>query len=635
MPWYDGLNLEQRTAASHHGSHARLLSGPGTGKTYCLTRRILFLIEDQDVNSHSITVLTFTRAAAAELRQRIRQELEDEIPLPHISTLHSFSLRMILRNPTRTILPNPIRVADDFEERNIIMEEVRDILNINRISEVRDLFNQMSADWERLTVDRNRFPNPQFLGAWEEHRRIYGYTLRSELVYQLKFALEQEEHFDFGTTINHLLVDEYQDLNPCDLATIRHLTETGAELYCAGDDDQSIYGFRYANPDGIRRFPEDYEPSTSLILETCRKCDENILDLAMYVAQQDPRRVEKELSCCEEAEGEGEVQILRFNGQRQEANGIADICNWLINDHNISPDQILILLRSDRNRIFSDVIRGSLENRVISVKTFSNPMAPLEEIEGRSFLCLLYLLNNRQDHLAWRVLLSVRDNNIGDTTFQRIYELARVRGWTYSETLQQIVNNPRLIERRGELIQREFNQINQILDGIDIDNIDNYSDFIEQLANDYINDEQLRSEIVALFHRLIQQMEEVNLNWLLRAINVSLLDNEQDQFEPGYVSIMSMHQAKGLTADAVFIAACEDEYIPGRERGERLEDERRLLYVSLTRARHFLFITHSTRRTGRQTHSGRTSGNPRRTLTIFLRGGPIPDSVGGDYIDNL
>src|SRR5207248_11028714 len=107
---------------------------------------------------------------------------------------------------------------------------------------------------------------------------------------------------------SHILVDEYQDLNPCDLAVIQRLTALGAELFVAGDDDQSIYGFRYANPEGIRRFDREYTPSTSLALEECRRCDSRVLDVALYVARQDARRIEKRLIAVAGA-GTGEVRI--------------------------------------------------------------------------------------------------------------------------------------------------------------------------------------------------------------------------------------------------------------------------------------------------------------------------------------
>src|SRR5262249_21229099 len=154
------------------------------------------------------------------------------------------------------------RIADDWEERHIILEDLKLLLQLERVDQARELLNQLSADWQSLTADQadwnQRFPDPRFLGAWQEHRTIFGYTLRAELVYRLKRALEQRRAFDLGRQPSHLIVDEYQDLNRCDLAVIAELARRGAELFVAGDDDQSIYGFRKAHPPGIRRFPQEY-----------------------------------------------------------------------------------------------------------------------------------------------------------------------------------------------------------------------------------------------------------------------------------------------------------------------------------------------------------------------------------------
>ena len=252
MSWETNLIDEQKRAASHVGTHARLLAGPGTGKTLVLTRRIVYLIEEKGVNPEQILALTFTRAAAFELKQRVAKELGDD-RMPKISTLHSFALRQLLRNSSRiTSLPQPLRIADDWEERHIILEDLKRILNLENIGEAKEFFSQLSADWESLIEEENLTPDPRFIGAWREHRKIFRYTLRSELVYQLKRSLEQISDFDLEHPILHLLVDEYQDLNKCDLAVIKAISNRGVEVFVAGDDDQSIYFFRKAHPDGIR-----------------------------------------------------------------------------------------------------------------------------------------------------------------------------------------------------------------------------------------------------------------------------------------------------------------------------------------------------------------------------------------------
>ncbi len=140
MSWETDLIDEQKRAASHVGTHARLLAGPGTGKTLVLTRRIVYLIEEKGVNPEQILELTFTRAAAFQLRQRVAKELGDD-KMPKISTLHSFALRQLLRNSSRiTSLPQPLRIADDWEERHIILEDLKRILNLENIGEAKEFF---------------------------------------------------------------------------------------------------------------------------------------------------------------------------------------------------------------------------------------------------------------------------------------------------------------------------------------------------------------------------------------------------------------------------------------------------------------------------------------------------------------
>jgi DNA helicase-2/ATP-dependent DNA helicase PcrA len=355
--WAEGLLDEQAHAASHVGSNARLLAGPGTGKTWTLRARVEFLVLEKRIDADKITALTFTRAAAGELRQRVDRALEGKVATrPHITTLHSFALKTLLHNFDKLdALPRPLRIADDWEERNIVWEDLKAIIDAD-IPEVRKHFQALSADWDTLRVDEESpnplHANPGFVGAWQEHRKVYGYTLRSELVYQLKRALEQRSDLEIKPAFSNLLVDEYQDLNKCDLAVVNSVTMRGAELYAAGDDDQSIYGFRYANPEGIRRFDQDYKPSTDLTLATCLRCDKSIMHLAHFVAQLDARRLDKPWEP-RDAASEGEVHLLRFHNGESEAAAIASLSRYLIDEADIPPDEILILIRSDRNGAFS------------------------------------------------------------------------------------------------------------------------------------------------------------------------------------------------------------------------------------------------------------------------------------------
>jgi DNA helicase-2/ATP-dependent DNA helicase PcrA len=643
ITWDEGLLPEQRNAAMHIGSNAYLLAGPGTGKTLTLTRHICYLIDVKGVQPELICVLTFTRAAARELCQRVKTVVGHE-RMPKIFTLHSFALRQILRNSGRlTLVPQPLRIADDWEERNIILEDLKTLLGLGNINEARDLLNKLSADWQHLTVEKGeweqRFANPAFLGAWREHREIYGYVLRAELVYQLKLALEQYDDFVLEGPPRYLLVDEYQDLNRCDLAVVKAIADTGAEIFAAGDDDQSIYGFRMAHPEGIRRFSRDYADACKLELEICKRCDQEILELGLFVACQDYARLRKPLRAEDGRQG-AEIALLRFQNQFQEAQGIALLCRYLIYTHRVKPEQILILLRADRNGCFSSVIRQQLEQYVVPCNVATADTDPLNERTMRIVLSFLRLLENASDHLAWRTLLNQRDNRIGPGAINSVYQFARTQGLSFTEALINISNDPSLIsERYGRLINAEVKAIKEILLELLtlLPSEEEDTSLIESLSriiNHLVNSPDERRIIQDHINKIIEMAEPNSIGDLLRAIQVSKEDIEQE-IDEGKVNILTMHKAKGLTAEAVIIAAAEDEYLPGRAVGNMIGDERRLLYVSLTRAKHYLFITYCNSRTGQQRHTGRTSGNTRRSLTRFLQGAPITSQRGMEYILNL
>lgn len=636
--WYENLTPEQKNAASYTGSHARLLAGPGTGKTLTMIRRISYLIKIQGVSPSQILALTFTRAAASELKRALNNNLEaKEIALPRISTLHSFALRQILRNAPLTRLPQPLRIADDYEERWIIIEELKQLINKD-VDETQELLNKLSADWQKLIADtlgwEREFPNSQFLGAWREHREIYGYTLRSELVYQLKLALEEQgKNMDLEGPPQYVLIDEYQDLNACDLFVVRSLAELNSQIYSAGDDDQSIYGFRFANPEGIRRFTDVYNPSADLKLEICQRCRKEILDYGLFVAKQDPRRIEKTIEPKGEAE-RGDVYVLSFLNQVKEADGIAKLCDWLIDSQGFSPDEVLILLRSNRNTQISNPIRDALKTRGIPVGIVSNPLEPLNYEQGRELLCLMRLTVNPADHLAWRTILALGNRGIGEQTFSRLYDLARRDGTKFSEILQMVKESPSLLPKNGNRLSEKIKEIENFLTEIGTPEKENLQSWIDNLADKVIQNESERQEVLDLFSRVRELGEVESLEDLLRALNVSLGDAEQEK-EKGKVAIMTMHQAKGLSADAVIVAAAEDEYIPGRASGEAIDDERRLLYVSLTRAKKYLYVTFCQKRIGQQRHSGRNPGRAQRTFTRFLSGGPHKPQDGGNFISSL
>ena len=644
MSWDTNLLHEQRVAAGHIGCHARVFAGPGTGKTRTLTRHICFLVESENVPSDRIFVITFTRATTRELRQRVKSEL-GEGNLPYISTLHSFALRQLLRNADCELdLPRPIRIADDWEERNIILEDIKSSLGLARIKQAKELLNELSNDWGSLTADNTgweeRFPNPRFIGFWQEHRRIYGYTLRAEMVYQLKKALQNRADFRLEEGMRYLLVDEYQDLNRCDLTVVRQIANRGVELFIAGDDDQSIYGFRKAHPQGIRDFPQDYPGCRQFPLELCKRCDRKILALALLVIRQDFRHIEKAIRP-EPGRAEGQVEILRFDDQNLEAEGIVGLCSYLIHQQGLLPHDILILLRSDDQEAFSQPIRENISEAGIPVAT-SLDANPLDHDQGRSFVAFLRLATTKPDGLAWRTLFQNWCRGVGQGGIETIYDVARRLGLTFGQTVMTVRNDPSIIpnNHRGRLstaIQNIWTNLQRVFPDeamVEQETCADLMRIIRQAGISLLDNEEQLEDILKKFQMIAETFNAKSIEALTRGIGVSNEDIEQ-QIEQGKVNILTMHKAKGLTAKAVIVVAAEDQYIPGRAQGEAIDDERRLLYVSLTRAKHYLFATYCDRRTGQQRYRGRDGGRTARGLTQFLRNLPVTPLDGRRFVRNI
>jgi len=616
------LSDEQKNVIESDVENKLLLAGPGTGKSYTILGYIKYLIEVKEEDPENIYVLTFTRAATNELKQKIKRKLGENNKLPKVFTLHGFALRQLVKNKRNiSSLPENFKIADDYEERHIIMEDIKKMLNSN-IKDVRELFNRLSSNWETLNADTNNweenFDNPEFIGAWYEHRETYGYVLRSELVYQFKNILEEEKNLNIDGPINYLIVDEYQDLNRCDLKVLSHLNKKNAKLFCAGDDDQSIYGFRYAYPDGIRTFIDDISNSEQFKVTKCFRCGENILQLAQQVIRQDHRRIPKTLSSVTGTEGN--VNLLKFNNQRQEAKKISSLIYEFINNRDIKEEDILILLRSDSNNVFSQVIINELKNRDISVDE-TEKYDIFNSKYGRYLIALFKFFQNDSNDLALRTILQLT-SGIGEKTIESIYNCARRKNKRFNKILKEDIEN---IANRNkvesvidniytikESLAEEFEEksleeiISYISEKITIEN----ESFIDGL-NEIINEENIETmeDLVLLSEDIIGPVETSDLN--IKGVRV-----------------MTMHQAKGLTAKVVFVVAAEEEYIPGK--GD-IDEERRLLYVSLTRAKNYLFITYCNNRDKQQRHYGyMTNPTSRRTLTRYLRPLPTIKSTNGN-----
>ena len=297
-----------------------------------------------------------------------------------------------------------------------------------------------------------------------------------------------------------------------------------------------------------------------------------------------------------------------------------------------------MLLRSDHNAAFTSPIRDALTRVGLQAAT-AEAANPLDQPNGRALLAFLRITANREDHLAWRTLFNVWCRGVGDGAIASLYDVARRRGESFAPTVLAVSQDPELLpnihrHRIGTAITNVLDLLGSFFpNGPDeYDTCEALMEAIRRAAETVIPDSVERDIIILELTRLSEAAGATSIKDLVHAIGVASEDIEQE-IEQGKINILTMHKAKGLTAEAIIIVATEDEYLPGRATGEEIDDERRLLYVSLTRAKHHLFITYCDQRTGRQRHTGRSEGRTARSLTRFLRDGPLTPVDGITFIN--
>lgn len=576
-------------------------------------------------------MLTFTRAATAELAKKLSEHPTTTVERP--STVHSFAISVLAHNPGAAEFPEPIRIADDWESKEIVRRSLAQRSGVG-LRVLDRLIKEMAADWESLgsaTADPriDDATRRRFLGAWREHRQVIGYTLLSELAYRLLTALRAHPELD-GTQIDLLVVDEYQDLNACDLEVIRQLSDRGVRVVGAGDDDQSIYAWRMADPEGIRRFGRDYENASDYPLSVSQRCGRRIIEWATAVIEADPDRPHRTPLTARDDAPTGQVALLSFSSERAEAVGIARLVSCLTQVEGVPPSEVLILLRGDHNKQFSTPIRQQLAAKNIEVSDPNGAEALFAERDHRFALSVFRLLARRDDSLAWASLLRLTPR-IGTAVEDFVYQRARDAGSRFGTTLLSAAQTPNAGPRPS--FDRAVDLVRRVTDWLDA-----------HADPELEGDGGWGSWLVSVSGDGFVPILSLKLQELLKALDalteVTTLERYLAQMMPlakDYaltnatgVRIMTMSGSKGLTARAAIIAGVEEGIIP--RPSASLAEERRLLYVAMTRAREYSFCTWARQRTGPTARAGRPRVGGRRSFSTLLEPGQVRSEDGPTYI---
>lgn len=587
--WDDDLEGTPLRIAGLDHTPIRVMAGPGTGKTFALMRRVARLLQ-QDVNPRRILVCTFTRTAARDLSNELSCLGIDGVENVRAGTLHSicFSLlsqEEVLQHTGR--FPRPLLA---YEERFLLEDLLGD--NFGGIRERAKRLKAFNAAWARLQSDEPGWPTNRIDRAFNlallSWLRFHNCILIGELVPETLRYLRDNPNSPHLQEYDHVLVDEYQDLNRAEQELLDRLSSSG-NLAIIGDEDQSIYSFKHAHPEGVSGFHLTHLHTHDEDLLDCQRCPTRIVDMANSLIINNQNRTDRILNYFD-GNPEGEIYVVQWNDIHEEASGLARFISERVQSSQIDPGQVLVL---SPRRHFGYAIRDELINVGVNAHSFfheealqGNPKQIEDSIVQQAF-CLLTLLADQDDIVTLRCWCGFGNNNLGHAGWRRLREYCEETGDSPWETLENLLEGQISIPYTAHIVRRFNDLIQQLNDLQDLRG----QELLEAIF-------PLDEETGVMIHQIAEQIDtdDYDASTLRETLRVGITQPELPT-DVDYVRVMSLHKSKGLTADLVIVSGCIEGLLPfivGDTRAEEermLEEQRRLFYVAITRSRQILLLS--------------------------------------------
>ena len=614
----------QYVAAHDAAAQVRVVAGPGTGKSYAIEERVRWLLE-QGADPTRIWGVSFTRAAALDLRQRVHQYCQERgLPMAdqvRVSTLHSLALRSLRAAGLLQAYPAVPLVLDQWELENVFDAEFGESEGYGT-ERRRQIRAHHEAFWSTGQWDPPNYvpPSPpiteaeraRFEAFHGPRTQAYACVLPGEIVRKCV------EYMNAGAlnpvallNMSHLIVDEFQDLNPLDLDFVDGMIIQGAVVFVAGDDDQSIYSFRFASPAGIQNFPGKYPGSGQHTLTACFRCTPTILNTATSLIQANSpvNRIPKAYSSLWSTAVppvHGIVHRWIYPNGYDEARGTAVSCQALINA-GIRPRDILILLSN--KRILRQPIEEALEDFGVAFEG-PNVESFLDTEAGRLVLSLVRIVCDANDYVAHRVVLGLLPG-VGPGTCNAACQSVFANNQNYRAIFHAPLPAGLLRGRALSAVNRARDLVAQIAEWNAADTLEVRLEAVAGMVRGLFGDEAevawrnyaaplpggtKLEELRDFLWADTDEQQATLLEAVLRRLNQPVPD---DGLLPPRVRIMTMHGAKGLSARVVFVPGLEEEIFPGPRRQPYpglIMEAARLLYVSITRGRATCIVSYADRR---------------------------------------
>jgi DNA helicase-2/ATP-dependent DNA helicase PcrA len=629
----EGLNPAQRDAVSADPGHTLVLAGAGSGKTRVLTHRIGWLTEVHGAPVHGIFAVTFTNKAAAEMRARVESLLQHGTRGAWIGTFHGLAHRLLRLHYTEAGLPQGFQVLDSDDQLRLIKRVHADLeLDEGRFPP------RQSAWWINAQKDEGRRPQHiqpaggDYTGrqllrvyeAYEERCRRAGLVDFAELLLRAHELLLHNDALlhHYRQRFGELLIDEFQDTNAIQYAFVRVLAGDTGRVFVVGDDDQSIYGWRGAKVENVQRFLRDYPGSRTVRLEQNYRSTGNILAAANAVIAHNPERLGKNL-WTEVGNGEP-IDLYAAYNEVDEARFVVErIRQWQRDEGSYGECAVLYRSNAQSRALEEQLLAAGLPYRVYGGQRF------FERAEIKDALAYLRLVAHRGDDAAFERAVNTPPRGIGDRTLDEVRKLARAEAISLWDAAQRCSAGTALAARARNALAGFAALIEALsADCADLLLHEQFDAVLERsgLRTHYAAESkgQLDSrsdnldELVSVASRFERRDEDAaeGLTELVAFLSYAQLEAGEGQAEAGAdgVQLMTLHSAKGLEFPLVFLVGLEEGLFPsGRslEESGRLEEERRLAYVGLTRARRKLVLCYAE---SRRLHGTELLGTPSRFL---------------------
>ena len=595
MPWNSGLQGTPLNIASYPGTPLRVLAGPGTGKTFSLMRRVARLLEQEGVPPNRILAVTFTRTAANDLVEQLAALGVPGANQVAAKTLHSVSFGLLSRGAVLQALGRTPRPLMEYELKTLV-SDLQDQFGGKKA--VKKLIEAFDAYWARLQHQQPGFPNNPaeqlFSDSLHDWLIFHQAMLIGEVVpLALDFVTQNPAHPEIPR-FDQVLVDEYQDLNRADQELIDGLAGTSS-VTVVGDEDQSIYSFRYAHPEGIVEYPLTHPQTHDELLNVCRRCPRRVVEIANALISRNQHRAPKVLNVLPQ-NGDGDVHIVQHNSVTDEIDTLAGYIDWYLQNHTGVPaGEVLVLVN---RRVIGNGIRDALniraqrDNRPWSAQSFYFEDALSTSIAAEGF-SLLTLLVDPEDRPALRYWIGENRPDSRHRTYARLRQYCEQSGMSPRTALEALAGGSLNLPYSADLVAR-YQSLQQRLTTLAATGL---PQLIDTLFPDG-NPDSAAVRQAALLAALSVQTPSELLSELRTIITQPELPGRQGQS----IRIMSLHKSKGLTARLVVIAGCVSGILPSIDRTEPIgeqnrqeQEQRRLFYVGLTRSRETLVVSSAVR----------------------------------------